>query len=106
MWVEIFIKKQDFDLHRYINQKAMGEDFSISYNHAVWTSHFPLLHAFVVLGGGGEEDVAAGVEGGLDGVLHDTDDGADSDGLHGDVVADAEEGACHRNEQQRAASHA
>ena len=64
------------------------------------------LLAVVVLGGGGEEGVAAAVEGRLDGVLHHADDEAYGDGLHGHVVADAEEGAGHGDEQQASAGHA
>ena len=70
---------------------------------------YPVLHALfavVVLGGGGEEGVAAAVEGRLDAVLHHADDEAYGDGLHGHVVADAEEGACHGDEQQGATGHA
>ena len=56
------------------------------------------LLAVVVLGGGGEEGVAAAVEGGLDAVLHHTDNETYGHSLHGHVVADAEEGACHGDE--------
>lgn len=65
-----------------------------------------LLYLAPQFGGGGEEHVAAGVERRLDGVLYDADDEADAHGLHGYVVADAEERAGHRHEQQRAAGHA
>lgn len=44
------------------------------------------LESGVLFGGGGEEDIAATVKGGLDGVLYDTDDEADSYCLHGDIV--------------------
>lgn len=47
-----------------------------------------------------KEHITAAVEGGFDGVLNDTDDEADSDRLHGDIIADTEERASHRNEQQ------
>ena len=59
----------------------------------------------MVFGDGGEESVGGRVEGGFDGVLDDADDEADGDGLHGDVVADAEEGAGHRDEEEGAAGH-
>lgn len=47
--------------------------------------------AVVEFGGGGEEGVAAAVEGRFDTVLHHADDEADGDGLHCDIVGDAEE---------------
>ena len=49
---------------------------------------------------GSEESIGAGVEGRLDRVLHDADDEADTDGLHGHVAIDAEQGAGYRDEQQ------
>ena len=61
-----------------------------------------LLHPFavVVFGCGGEEGVAAGIEGGLDAVLNHADNESYGDGTHGHIVADAEERACHGDEQQ------
>ena len=55
---------------------------------------------------GGEQRIGRGVDGGLDGVLNDADDEADADDLHGDVIGDAEQGAGHGDEQQRAARNA
>ena len=51
------------------------------------------LAPLVILGGGGELDVTGRVQGRFHGVLHDADDEADADDLHGDVVRDAEQGA-------------
>lgn len=47
----------------------------------------PLVH----VGSYGEEGIAAGVEGGLNRVLHHTDDESYRHYLHGYIVADAEE---------------
>ena len=62
--------------------------------------------AVVEFGGGGEEGVAAGVECRLDRILYHADDKADGHSLHGHIVADAEEGAGHGDEQQAASRHA
>ena len=59
----------------------------------------------VVFGGGGEEHVAAGIEGGFHGVLDNTDDEADGYSLHGHIIADAEERTCQGHQQQRSTSH-
>ena len=64
-----------------------------------------LLAAGAEVGGGGEEDVGAGVQRGLHGVLDHTDDEADRHRLHRDVVSDSEEGAGEGNQQQGAAGH-
>ncbi len=60
----------------------------------------------MVLGGGGELHVTGGVQRSLDGVLNDADDETDADDLHSDIIGDAEQRACHRDEQQRAARDA
>ena len=62
-----------------------------------------LLLSVVVFSGGGEEYIAAGVEGCLYAVLYHTDDEANSNGLHRHVVANIEERAGHGDEQQRSA---
>ena len=62
----------------------------------------PLLE----LRNGGEQRVGRGIDGGLNGVLNDADDEADADDLHGNIVGDAEQGAGHGDEQQRAARNA
>ena len=63
---------------------------------------FALLEPLVVLGGGGELHITGGVQRSLDGVLNDADDETDADDLHSDIIGDAEQRACHRDEQQRA----
>ena len=55
---------------------------------------------------GGEEHVAGAVQRRLAGILQNADDETDADDLHGDVVVDAEGGAGHRDQEQRAARHA
>ena len=60
----------------------------------------------MVFGGGRELHIGRGVQAGFHGILDDADDEADAHHLHGDVVADAEQRAGHRDEQQRAACHA
>ena len=55
---------------------------------------------------GGEQRIGRGVDGSLERVLNDADDETDADDLHGDVVGDAEQGAGHGDEQQRAARNA
>ena len=71
----------------------------------IWTL-FLLFHPLAIaLGGGSEESIGAGVEGRLDRVLHNADDEADADGLHGHVAIDAEQGTGNRDEQQRTARY-
>ena len=55
---------------------------------------------------GGEKHVTGTVQRRLAGILQDADDEADADDLHGDVVVDAEGGAGHRDQEERAARHA
>ena len=65
-----------------------------------------LLLPLVVLGGGGKEDVARGVQSGLQAVLDDAHDKAHAHHLHGNVVGNAEEGAGHGNQEEGTAGHA
>ena len=60
----------------------------------------------IILRRGSEKHIATAVEGGLDGVLHHTNDKTYGDCLHGHIVADAEERTRHRNKQQRTTRHA
>ena len=46
-----------------------------------------------------KEHVTAGIECCLNTVLDDTNDEADSNSLHGDIIADAQKRTSHRNEQ-------
>ena len=64
-----------------------------------------LFRSVVVFGGGGEEDIAAGVEGGFYAILDYADDKADGYGLHGNVVADIEERTSHGYQQQRTSGY-
>ena len=58
-----------------------------------------------ILGACGEKSVARGVQGGLDGILHDADDESDAHHLHCHVRGDTENRARHGNQKQRAASN-
>ena len=61
--------------------------------------------AFLVVGGSGEQRVGKGVKGRFNGVLNNADYEANSNNLHGDIVADAEQGAAQRNKKQGAAGN-
>jgi len=65
-----------------------------------------LLQPLVILGGSGKLNVASGVQRRLDRILDDTNDKADTNDLHRNVIGDAEQRAGHRNQQQRAARNA
>ena len=54
----------------------------------------------------GEDHVARGIEGGLEGVLNDAHDEAHADDLHRDIIGNAEERAGKRNQKERAAGDA
>ena len=58
------------------------------------------------LGHSCKENVSRRVEGGLAGVLNDTDNEADADYLHGQIIGNPKEAAGDRNEQERTASYA
>lgn len=58
-----------------------------------------------VFGGGGEQHVAAAVQGRFTGVFDDADDEAHAHHLHGDVIADAERGTGHGDQQQGTPGH-
>ena len=60
----------------------------------------------MILGGSGKLNVASGVQRRLDRILDDTNDKADTNDLHRNVIGDAEQRACHRNQQQRTARNA
>ena len=64
-----------------------------------------LFHLIAHIRSDCEEYIAAGVEGSFHRVLYYSYDEADCNYLHCDVVAYAKEGACHRDQQQRAAGH-
>ena len=56
--------------------------------------------SIVVFRSSREEHIATAIQGGLDRVLHHTDDEAYGNSLHGHIVADAEERTSHWDEQQ------
>lgn len=58
------------------------------------------------VGSGCEEDICRRVEGRFCRVLEDTDDEADADNLHGNIIGDAEEAAGHGDQQQGPAGDA
>ena len=62
---------------------------------------FSLFLPIELLGGSRKKYITAAVEGGFDGVLNDTDDETDGYRLHGDIIADTEERASHRDKEQR-----
>lgn len=65
-----------------------------------------LLQPLVILGGSGKLNVAGGVQRRLDRILDDTNDKADTNDLHRNVIGDAEQRTGHRDQQQRTARNA
>lgn len=65
-----------------------------------------LLQPLVILGGSGKLNVASGVQRRLDRILDDTNDKADTNDLHRNVIGDAEQRTGHRDQQQRTARNA
>lgn len=61
--------------------------------------------AFLVVGSSGEQRVGKGIKGSFNGVLNNADYEANAHNLHGDVVADAEQGAAQRNKEQGTAGN-
>ena len=62
------------------------------------------LAAFCIFRRSGEENIGGAVQRGFAGIFQNGDDEADTDDLHGDIIADAEGSASDRDQEQRAAS--